>query len=235
LTLTFNFTGTSGLFISPYWSLPVEFQYYLLLPFVILMMKFIWSGFLSPILVSVILYAFYKFNVISIDRTEVFQLGFVFFGGVLVARCHQVVSFKMPALLTLFFFVLMSLFLGMIKNDILTIPGSIPFLSTKWNLFGVFAVFSVALCLITKPIKSEGYFSSVIHNYGTILYSIYLSHMIFLGVASLIVIHSMVLTGILKLWFIFTLVGSYYFPNYSYKYIEVPFVNFGRKMARYFS
>ena len=236
LSLSFNINGNSGLFISPYWSLPVEYQYYLMLPIVMLLMRYLVVknlDFIPPILVSIALYACYKFKFIEIERTEIFQLGYVFFGGVLAAKYYNFIRFKIPFWISVLILFSISIFLGSIKNDFIVIPPSVPFFSTKWNMFGMCSIFLVLIALITDLPFHKSKILEVLHRYGTISYSIYLTHMLFLGISTLAIIYSGIFDSATKLifTFLFTVVGSYHFSKLSYLYIEKPTIDLGRRIA----
>ena len=58
ITLTSNLFGERGLFNNAYWSLPVEFQYYLLFPLAILLTRHL--GTIGPIFLALLLYSIPK-------------------------------------------------------------------------------------------------------------------------------------------------------------------------------
>ena len=54
ITLIFNYTGNNGLFNNAFWSLPVEFQYYILFPMILMSYRYL--SIFGPILIGGILY-----------------------------------------------------------------------------------------------------------------------------------------------------------------------------------
>jgi len=81
LLLIFNFTGPNHLFNGAYWSLPVEFQYYLLFPLAIFLLNYI--GVFGLIVLGSIFYLYPSFILLNM-RLELFNYAFVFFGGISV-------------------------------------------------------------------------------------------------------------------------------------------------------
>ncbi|NTV94435.1 MAG: acyltransferase [Thiobacillus sp.] len=235
LTLTFNFTGPGGLFNGVYWSLPIEFQYYLLLPLcLILMTRAKSAGFLPPLLFGGCLYLIYEIQPFSIDHYELFNMGFSFFGGVLLARYYTLVKHEIPLLWSSIGLIFVFLITGLIWNGLWVVPDDIPFISTVDNVCGVAALVTLAIALLTRVPAQRNKATALLHRYGDISYSIYLFHMIFIGLAVLAVIKFNIFGELEKLAFIFltATIGSYYFSIISHRYLELPSMEIGRKISR---
>jgi len=238
LSFSFNFTGPSGLFNTVYWTLPVEFQYYLLLPLAFFGMRGKWLGIVVPICFGFGLFILGKYlNQLSlvIDRYEFFSMGFSFFGGVLVAFIFKTYKPQLPISFGIACFAVLILLASLLSNNYIFAPDLL-FLRDKKNLYGLIAIACVSLALYIKPINTQSKFLDFLLRYGQISYSIYLYHMIFIGISMLLIGHLDIHGSTLKLHFmlIISLVGSYLFSLLSYKYIEEPSISLGNKLNNFF-
>jgi len=231
LTLTFNITGPEGLFNNAYWSLPVEFQYYILFPAIILSLKY--AGIAGPILLGLGLFLIPKSGIIDFDENRVFTLAFSFCGGVLVGYFYETYPFRLNSgwgVMLLFLFMIIA---SALANSYIVLP-SIPVLSTIWNWYGIFAIISVYIMLITQ-FTLPSRIKRLLKHYGTISYSTYLYHNLFIAISVLFLIHFGIHDGLLRLLitFSFTLMASYLAAYLSYKYIENPAITLGKKLLQH--
>ncbi len=225
LTFTFNVTGPEGLFNNAYWSLPVEFQYYLIFPIIIASLKF---GVIGPIILSIALYFFPKFGLYQFDSNTVFTLAFSFCGGVLVGYIYKKHLFHINTFSGLFLFFSLMCTASAISQSYITLPD-FPIISGVWNWYGALAIASVFIVLITK-VNLHHKIELLLKHYGTISYSTYLYHNLFIAIAVLFIINFEIYDKNLRLFvtFFFTLISSYIAASVSYKYIEKPSIVIGR-------
>ena len=122
-SLTFNFTGPEGLFNNTYWSLPVEFQYYIIFPIIVLSLEY--TGILGPIIIGGA-HLLPKHGLIKLEHATVFNLAFSFCGGIIIGHIYKNNSFRISYLAgTLLFLILITL-TSLIVNNYIKLPN-IPF------------------------------------------------------------------------------------------------------------
>jgi len=138
LSLTFNITGPGGLFNNVYWSLPVEFQYYLLFPIILISLKYV--GYIGPIIIALILYIFPKLGILDFDRNTVFMLAYSFSGGILIGYFYNIYSFRMNAILGSSIAIIFIMLSSFVSNGYIPLPD-FPILSSRWNWYIIFSIF----------------------------------------------------------------------------------------------
>jgi peptidoglycan/LPS O-acetylase OafA/YrhL len=231
LFLSQNVIGTGGLFNNAYWSLPVEFQYYLIFPLLIVSLKYM--KFLGPLVIGLVLYLIYKFNLSHFSQTTVFMLGFSFCGGVTIGYIYkQLISKRKPftlkfaTTLLLLSFILASL----ITNNVVKLPDY-PIISGIWNWYILLSFIAVTAVLFGR-IHLHTKVKILLNACGNISYSAYLFHNIIIAALILFCIQF----NIMGEWLLFvvftgTLISTYYIAELSFKHIEKRGISLGRKFC----
>lgn len=229
LTFVFNFTGPGGLFNNAYWSLPVEFQYYIIFPIIVASLKF---GVFGPVALGLALYFIPKLDFFGFDSNTVFALAFSFCGGVLVGYIYKRSSFRINSLVGIFLFFSLVCVSSVIGQSYIVLPD-FPIISGIWNWYGGIAIVSVFVVLVTK-VNFHNKIEEFLKHYGTISYSTYLYHNLFIAIAVLLIINLEIYDENLRLFitFFFTLFASYIAASVSYKYIEKPSILIGRNIIK---
>jgi peptidoglycan/LPS O-acetylase OafA/YrhL len=231
LILSQNVIGTSGLFNNAYWSLPVEFQYYLIFPLLILSLKYM--KFIGPLVIGLVLYLIYKFNLSHFSQTTVFMLGFSFCGGVTIGYIYsQLLSkekiltlrFAMPLLLLSF------ITASLIANSLIDLPDY-PIISGIWNWYILLSFVAVIAVLFGK-VHLPSKLIKILNVCGNISYSAYLFHNLIIAALILFCIQfEIVNEWLLFIVFTGTLIGTYYVAKLSFKYIESRGISVGRNLC----
>jgi peptidoglycan/LPS O-acetylase OafA/YrhL len=229
LFFTFNITGPGGFFNNAYWSLPVEFQYYIIFPVIVASLKF---GVIGPVILGVALYFLPKLGLVDFDRNIVFNLAFSFCGGVLVGYIYKKTKIRIKPILGVTLLLALASVASAIARSYIVLPD-IPIVSGIWNWYGCIAIVTVFVALVTK-INLYSNIERFLKHYGTISYSTYLYHNIFVAIAVLFIIHFEIYDSNLRLFtvFFFTLVTSYLLANLSFLYVEKPSIAFGRSIIK---
>ncbi len=230
MTLVFNITGPKELFNGAFWSLPVEFQYYLLFPLIVLSLRCL--GLAGPVCLAALLYLVPVSGLFDVASTNVFTLAFSFCGGVLLAHCYRRFQhYRLHEHLGLGLSVLLVCLASAIRNDYIVFID-IPVISEKWNWYGLIAIAMVYLMLVTD-FRSQGTVARLLKRYGEVSYSTYLYHNVFIGLSVLLMVNAGIETGWLKILLTFwlTFAGSYLVAELSFRYVEMPSMQFGRRLA----
>ncbi|MEX8193529.1 acyltransferase family protein [Comamonas guangdongensis] len=237
LSMSSDIFGPRTIINGAYWSLAIEFRYYLILPAVLILMRKKWMGVASCIVLSAVMWdVIHHQDAVPFDRPEFFQLGFTFFLGVAMAALLVDRPRRMRFSHSFLIFVGCVALVSAIRLDYIALPER-GFFSDKTTCYGVLAVVCVFFALCAEPLKAKSWFLDHLYSYGLVSYSIYLYHMLFVGVAVLLIVRFELYGNYEKLAIIFplTFFGSYFAGVIGYRFVEKPFIEMGRGASRKFS
>ncbi|NCP63924.1 MAG: acyltransferase [Paraglaciecola sp.] len=234
VSLTFNITGPNSLINNAYWSLPVEFQYYLIFPLLALSSRYI--GAFGPVMAAAILYAIFRWDVHPFHDSKVFMLGFTFCFGVAIGylQQHNWLRHKLPAWLGAWLLVFGVVLSAAISNAWISLPD-LPVISNVWICLGVLAAASV-LIVLSANIQLPAALKRGLMRYGEISYSVYLYHNLLIAVA----VCALIQFDIQHAWLRFAVVLlastvlTYFVALLSFNQVEKVFINYGRRVAAKF-
>jgi peptidoglycan/LPS O-acetylase OafA/YrhL len=216
--LAFNFSGPEGLFNNAFWSLPVEFQYYLIFPVLIVVLNYF--GIAGPLVCGALVYLAYRSGLLDLHSNLVFIFAFTFCSGISIGALYQKLNFRF----SLLFFSIASTFIlalnVLLANEIVPIEAFM-FIPSEWVFFGLSAVALVAL-----PSRLQKF---MVH-YGDISYSTYLYHNLVIGFLVLGIPFWGIYDPTARLLYLFlpTVFITYFLSFLSYRFIELPFIKLGR-------
>jgi peptidoglycan/LPS O-acetylase OafA/YrhL len=231
LSLTFNLTGHWSYVNDVYWSLPVEFQFYLLFPLMIALIR--WHPAILIAACGVLYAASHKLGF----QFLTFQLAWQFAGGVLAGwafvkwplRAHPWLLYAIAVALFL-----SALYVRMHGNSLPILPGAWnQFMSKNAIYYGLIAIAAVAIISRVDADLWPERIRSFLIRQGEISYSIYLFHSVFvvLGYVLIVTFQPVGWTRVLIIY-PFVIVGTGLLASASYALVEHPGIQFGRRLER---
>lgn len=232
IALVFNVTGPEEYFNGAFWSLPVEFQYYLLFPIILLSLRR--TSLVGPIAICGALYLAWWFGLFRPDRHEVLSLAYVFGGGMICGYIYERINFRIPPWIALASLAMLLLVISLVRHDIIPLLPIPPF-GRKWDWFGSISVVMTAIVLFAEVNSIKGKLRKFFTHYGDISYSTYLYHNIFIAISAIIIVRfNIEIEYRSAMTFILTLICTYMLAVVSHKWVEMPSIVVGRNVAKKF-
>jgi peptidoglycan/LPS O-acetylase OafA/YrhL len=213
-----DLTGNPYLINGAFWSLPVEFRYYLIFP--LAMIAFAAWGWRGIALVAVLTYlARYAIDWPEGAIEKFFMLSSAFFGGMLAALMPLKTKIRFPLL-----------WLGLAYVWAL-VAWRYGWWSSMLYIHAVCAVISVFVLLNMGELKLPAFMQSTLSWLGNISYSLYIWHQVFVVFAVLVFLKiGIAVQDRAMFTLIFVTALSLPIAYLSYRFIEKPGVQLGRRL-----
>jgi peptidoglycan/LPS O-acetylase OafA/YrhL len=226
LSFSFNLFGAWDYFNNAYWSLPVEFQFYLLFPVFVVLLG------VHPL--ALIAGALALFAASSLLRLQflTFYLAWQFAGGILVGWLLPRIRLHLPnpaLLLAASLLILTGMALSLFHMRLYYPPGV-----SDWTYLGALALLVVDLTArMTAPAsRIGGLIFRFLVRQGESSYSAYLYHNAFVVLAYVLVVEFH-LVGSARDATVYPLVltGTYLASHLSFRLVERPGIRLGRRLS----
>lgn len=231
LTLSFNFLGPMYVFNNVYWSLPVEFQFYLIFPLLLVLLRT--TGIYGLVSIAAVLYALGYLKPLNLPDYRFFSMAYMFAGGMLCAHYCTRMDFKLSPQAGVILLMVLTTMASGVRNNYIPLP-QVPVIMDKFTWYGLASLATILICLKTDfKNKEMGAIGRFLHRYGETSYSTYLYHNVFIALTVLGVIHFGIV-GLAKLFTIFclTIIGTYWLAGISYQHIEKPFMDMAKQWSK---
>jgi peptidoglycan/LPS O-acetylase OafA/YrhL len=230
LGLVFNITGPAELYNNAFWSLPVEFQYYLMFPLFLLSMRAL--SIFGPVLIAGGLFFLGRSGILPLDSNLVLVLGFTFAAGMVLGHVYTRWSFRLNRALALLLIAVITALASLMSNDIVPIEVY-RIIPSEWVFYGLCGVALVSIVLFSNIQLPDLFLKPALY-LGKISYSLYLYHNLLIAVAVLGLIHFEIQGDWARtLWVcVWAFGGSLALAALSYRWIEEPAIRLGKRMNR---
>ncbi|WP_336366659.1 acyltransferase family protein [Marinobacter sp. C2H3] len=228
LLLSFNFVGQNGLFNNAFWSLPVEFQYYLTFPLLILALRAHWT---APLALGALAYLAHRFGWIVLESNLLLIFFFTFCTGVVLGALSQRVGWRLHPALSLAVFLAILVLNSMLSTGRINVALFV-YIPSEWVFYGLSAVMMVGL-MVFSEVKLPSRVDRVLSHFGDISYSAYLYHNLIIACLVLVIPRIGFDSGGLRIWsvFVVTVAATYVLATRSYRHIEQPSMALGKRLA----
>jgi peptidoglycan/LPS O-acetylase OafA/YrhL len=230
LGLVFNITGPAELYNNAFWSLPVEFQYYLMFPLFLLSMRAL--SIFGPVLIAGGLFFLGRSGILPLDSNLVLELGFTFAAGMVLGHVYTRWSFRLNRKLALLLITVITALASLMSNDVVPIEVY-RIIPSEWVFCGLCGVALVSIVLFSDIQLPDPFLKPALY-LGKISYSLYLYHNLLIAVAVLGLIHFEIQGDWTRtLWVcVWAFGGSLALAALSYRWIEEPAIRLGKRMNR---
>jgi peptidoglycan/LPS O-acetylase OafA/YrhL len=230
LGLVFNITGPAELYNNAFWSLPVEFQYYLMFPLFLLSMRAL--SIFGPVLIAGGLFFLGRSGILPLDSNLVLELGFTFAAGMVLGHVYTRWSFRLNRELALLLITVITALASLMSNDVVPIEVY-RIIPSEWVFYGLCGVALVSIVLFSDIQLPDPFLKPALY-LGKISYSLYLYHNLLIAVAVLGLIHFEIQGDWTRtLWVcVWAFGGSLALAALSYRWIEEPAIRLGKRMNR---
>jgi peptidoglycan/LPS O-acetylase OafA/YrhL len=232
ITFTFNIMSDFGYINNVYWSLPVEFQFYLMFPFFLFLLRITPLVLAGASLLLIVISQFIEIDFIT------FKLAWQFALGMIIAASAPVLAAKisMGKKISMFFLAIaVVVFIELFPDRLPLIPGIETQYTGKTEAF-YYGISAAILLICTRETDSffrkPGLISNFLTFQGQISYSIYIWHnCILLAGYSIIIKFGLHGAGRSAIIYGLGMPLIYALSYLSYCYIEKPGIDLGKKLV----
>ncbi len=230
LALIFNVTGPSGLFNNAYWSLPVEFQFYVLFPLLLASIRYAWL--VGPVVLAGVAYLAQRQGWVALHSNLVLTLLFTFSAGMILGYLYTRSSLRLPTWLALVLALLGVTVASLVSNGIVAMEWFV-IIPSEWVLYGLVGIALVAVLLFSSC-RLPVWLQPPLMKLGEISYSLYLYHNLAIGLAVVVMLGVGVTSGEWRLVTVSLIAVplSLVLALVSYRWVESPSIRIGRYLSR---